>query len=235
MISGNTKAVDSIADSLFKRLKNDEFINGRLPSERQLSEEYSTTRITLREALALLESRGEIYRELRRGWFIAPPRLIYNPLLRSHFHEMAARQGRQAHTEVLSAGEIAATPLLAQQLQVAAGDTLFCIRRRRRIDGRAVLYVEHYLNPAFFPGLLQEDLTLSLTHLYEKLYNIRYGGVRFTVLPGPLPAFSAPALNVASGSPGICITRINQNQHHQVIDCDHEYWRYDALCVNVET
>ena len=76
MISGNTKTVDMIADSLFKRLKNNEFINGRLPSERQLSEEYSTTRITLREALALLESRGEIYRELRRGWFIAPPRLV---------------------------------------------------------------------------------------------------------------------------------------------------------------
>ena len=110
---------------------------------------------------------------------------------------MAARQGRQANTEVRSADEISATPLLAQQLQVMTGDPLFCIRRRRRIDGRAVLYVEHYLNPAFFPGLLQEDLTLSLTHLYEKLYNIRYGGVRFTVLPGPLPAFSAPALNVA--------------------------------------
>lgn len=234
MTSSTTKTVDTIAESLSKRLKEKEFINGRLPSERQLSEEYATTRITLREALALLEARGEIYREIRRGWFIAPPRLVYNPLLRSHFHEMAARQGRQAETQVLSASELPATPLLAQQLQVSPGETVFCIRRLRRIDGRAVLYVEHYLNPAYFPGLLQEDLTLSLTDLYRQLYDIRYGGVRFTVLPGPLPANSAPALNVASGSPGICITRINRDQHQQIIDCDHEYWRYDALCIDVE-
>ncbi|MBS0893364.1 UTRA domain-containing protein [Tatumella sp. JGM130] len=224
-----------IAGSLLQRVEKGEFAQGRLPSERCLSEQYATTRITLREALALLETHGKIYRELRRGWFIAPPRLVYNPLLRRHFHEMAAQQGRLAHTEVISCGEISATPLLAQQLSVTAGEALFCIRRLRRIDGRAVLYVEHYLNPQFFPGLLQEDLTRSLTDLYQSLYGIRYGGVRFTVLPGPLPAFSAPALNVASGSPGICITRINQNQHHQVIDCDHEYWRYDALCVDVET
>ena len=234
MTTSSRKTGGMIAESLLNRLNRGEFSTGRLPAERRLSGEYSTTRITLREALALLEARGKIYRELRRGWFIAPPRLVYNPLLRSHFHEMAALQGREAQTEVISASEIAATPLLAQQLSVAQGDNLYCIRRLRRIDGRAVLYVEHYLNPAFFPGLLQEDLTRSLTELYEKLYNIRYGGVRFTVLPGPLPAFSAPALNVASGSPGICITRINQNQHRQVIDCDYEYWRYDALCVDVE-
>src|SRR5471030_1149971 len=33
---------------------------GRLPSERQLSEQFSTTRITLREALSQLEGQGLI-------------------------------------------------------------------------------------------------------------------------------------------------------------------------------
>jgi DNA-binding GntR family transcriptional regulator len=41
-------------------------------------------------------------------------------------------------------------------------------------------------------------------------------------------------LNVAPGSPGLLITRINRNQQKEVIDCDCEYWRYDALCVDVE-
>ncbi len=35
----------------------------KLPSERQLSELFSTTRITLREALGQLEDQGLIYRE----------------------------------------------------------------------------------------------------------------------------------------------------------------------------
>lgn len=228
------KTADIIAERLLARIKAGEFSQGRLPSERALSEYFSTTRITLREALGKLEAQGHIYRELRRGWFIAPPRLIYNPLHHSHFHAMAAQQGRHATTEVLAALEVPVQDTVAGSLQLASGENVYCIRRLRRIDGRAVLYVEHYLNPAFFPGLLNEDLTRSLTELYELRYNIRYGGARFTIIPGPLPDVAAPALNVAPGSPGLLITRINRNQHRQIIDCDCEYWRYDALCVDVE-
>ena len=75
----------------------------KLPSERQLSELFSTTRITLREALGQLEDQGLIYREERRGWFVSPQRLLYNPLVRSHFHAMVADQGRVPETEVLGA------------------------------------------------------------------------------------------------------------------------------------
>ncbi|UZH02849.1 UTRA domain-containing protein [Pantoea anthophila] len=228
------KTAEAIASALLSRIRDGEFQSGRLPAERALSEAFSTTRITLREALGKLEAQGMIYRELRRGWFIAPPRLVYNPLHHSHFHAMATEQGRRATTEVIAAGEVAAQDAVATALGLASGSVVYCIRRLRRIDGRAVLYVEHYLNPHFFPGLLEEDLTRSLTDLYDQRYGIRYGGARFTILPGPLPDVAAPALNVATGSPGLLITRINRNQQKAVIDCDCEYWRYDALCVDVE-
>ncbi|KAA5976336.1 UTRA domain-containing protein [Pantoea sp. M_8] len=228
------KTAEAIASALLSRIRDGEFQSGRLPAERALSEAFSTTRITLREALGKLEAQGMIYRELRRGWFIAPPRLVYNPLHHSHFHAMATEQGRRATTEVIAAGEVAAQDAVATALGLAPGSVVYCIRRLRRIDGRAVLYVEHYLNPHFFPGLLEEDLTRSLTDLYDQRYGIRYGGARFTILPGPLPDVAAPALNVATGSPGLLITRINRNQQKAVIDCDCEYWRYDALCVDVE-
>ncbi|ALV93811.1 MULTISPECIES: UTRA domain-containing protein [Pantoea] len=230
----SSKTADVIAAALCERIENGEFASGRLPAERNLSEHYSTTRITLREALGLLEVQGIIYRELRRGWFLAPPRLVYNPAHHSHFHAMAAEQGRVATTEVIEAREVPAQLAIARHLNLLEGDKVYRIRRLRRIDGRAVLYVEHYLNPAFFPGLLDEDLTRSLTDLYDQRYGIRYGGARFTILPGPLPARAAPALNVASGTPGLLITRINRDRQRRVIDCDCEYWRYDALCVDVD-
>lgn len=228
------KTADVIASTLLSRIQAGEFSAGRLPAERALSEAFNTTRITLREALGKLEAQGVIYRELRRGWFIAPPRLIYNPLHHSHFHAMATEQGRQATTEVIAAEQVAVQGAIATALLLVPGSMVYRIRRLRRIDGRAVLYVEHYLNPRFFPGLLDEDLTRSLTDLYDQRYGIRYGGARFTILPGPLPEVAAPALNVAPGSPGLLITRINRDRHKQVIDCDCEYWRYDALCVDVE-
>ncbi|WP_407704458.1 UTRA domain-containing protein [Winslowiella arboricola] len=229
------KTADIICQALSQRIRRGEFAaQGRLPGERQLSEQFATTRITLREALGQLEAQGLIYRELRRGWFIAPPRLVYNPLHRSHFHAMAQRQGRAANTEVIDAHVAAVSHELADKLAMSEGEEVFRIRRLRRIDGRAVLYVEHYLNPRYFPGLLELDLTQSLTDLYLTRYGIRYGRVRFTMLPGPVPPLAAPLLKVAAGSPALFITRINRDQHDRIIDCDCEYWRYDALCVDVE-
>ncbi|PAU66104.1 MFS transporter [Pseudomonas sp. PIC25] len=206
----------------------------KLPAERKLSELFDTTRITLREALGQLEAQGLIYREERRGWFVSPPRVAYNPLVRSHFHAMVGEQGRVPATEVLSARLQPASVDICDVLELPALSRVIQIRRARRIDGRLVLYVEHYLNPAYFPGILDFDLTRSLTELYAGEYGIRYGRVRFDMVPTALQPEAAAALRVAAGSPALRITRINRDQHGRIIDCDLEFWRHDAIHVQVE-
>lgn len=224
-----------ICKALSESIATGEFsAKGRLPSERALSEHFSTTRITLREALSQLEAEGLIYREVRRGWFVSPPRIIYNLLQRSHFHAMAKDQGRSAQTEVIDARQCAASAAVCQKLQLPPDSEVICIRRLRYIDGRPVLYVEHYLNALYFQGILDADLTSSLTDLYASRYDIHYGRVRFEMVPTLLTEEASRALRVASGSPALFITRTNRDQHDRVIDCDLEYWRYDALHIDVE-
>lgn len=207
---------------------------GKLPAERKLSELFDTTRITLREALGQLESEGLIYREERRGWFVSPSRLDYNPLGRSHYHAMVREQGRVPSTELISARSMPAPADICARLGLPALSSVLQIRRVRRIDGRLVLYVEHYLNPTYFPSILDNDLTTSLTEMYERQYDIHYGRVAFDILPTALPAEAAANLKAAPGSPGLCITRVNRDQHGRIIDCDVEYWRHDAVRVRVE-
>jgi len=162
--------VATICQALMDKLAAGDFnVEGRLPSERALSEHFSTTRITLREALGQLEAQGLIYREVRKGWFISPPRILYNPLQRSHFHAMVQEQGRSAQTEVLDANQLIASDKVCDRLGLPAGSRVYCIRRLRYIDSRAVLYVEHYLNPQFFPDIIATDLTQSLTDSIEQI------------------------------------------------------------------
>ncbi|WP_110686437.1 UTRA domain-containing protein [Salinicola aestuarinus] len=202
----------------------------KLPAERELMRSLATTRITLRATLGQLENEGLIYRESRRGWFVAPPRLRYDLLAGIPFPEMVTSQQRRVATEVRSAARVAAPANIAGRLGLANGAPVIRIVRVRSVDGRRVVYVEHHLRPDCFPGILDFDLEAqSLTALYRHEYAIRIVEVTFelgsTVFGGP----AGEALRVAPGAPAQRITRINRDQHGRVVDCDDEYWRHDAI------
>lgn len=224
------RAVTMICQALQEQIEHGLLSAGcKLPAERKLSEVFATTRITLREALVQLEARGLIYREERRGWFIAPPRLTYDLMQRSHFHAMVLAQGRQPSTRLLSARLQPAPAAVCEKLRLAPLSSVIQLCRARCIDQRPVLYVEHYLDPQYFAGILQLDLSQPLTELYARHYAIEYGQVCFEMTPTALHAEAAAALKVSVGSPGLCITRVNHDQRGRLIDCDLEYWRHDAI------
>lgn len=206
----------------------------RLPSERQMVEIYSTTRITLREALAHMEIDGLIFRENRRGWYATGPRLVYNPLQRSNFHLMASDQGRRATTELIEARTATAPENVCRLMDSPEGTHFWRVRRRRRIDDRLVLFVEHYLSRTVFPDILDHDLNRSLTAIYLEHYGIDYGSAYFEITPIALRGVPAAELRCSEGAYGLKITRINRDQTGRIIDCDLEYWRHDAISVRIE-
>jgi DNA-binding GntR family transcriptional regulator len=229
------RAVTAICQALQEQIEHGLLSAGcKLPAERRLSEVFDTTRITLREALLQLEARGLIYREERRGWFIAPPRLDYWLAERSYFHAMVLAQGRVPSTQLLTAQRVPASALVCDCLGLAPLSSVVRISRARRIDGRLVLYVEHYLDPQYFPDILEQDLAQPLTEIYARRYALHYGRVRFEMAPTALYGDAATALKVSEGSPGLRVLRINEDQAGRVIDCDVEHWRHDAIRLRVE-
>lgn len=232
----NTTQAVQIRQSLEAQIESGLLLPGmKLPSERELTQLFATTRITIKVALLALEAEGRIYCEHRRGWFVAPPRFVYEPLFRSHFHQMVTQQKRKQETQVLSARTIMATPELSRELELPALSRLQQIRRTRRLDGRLVLYVEHYLKAERFPDILEHDLTQSLTTIYQQHYGIEYGRSRFEIQPTAARGEVAQILMLAEGSPILRISCINYDQHGQIIDCDHEYWRHDAVCISMSS
>ncbi len=134
----------------------------KLPSERELAERFLCTRITLREALQQLETEGLVYRENRRGWFVAPPRIRYNPTRTTGFMEYVSAQGRQPRTETLHAERRAAGAWLAKRMGLEDSAPVYFLQRRRWVDERPVLIELIALDAGWCPGLLDHDLDTSL-------------------------------------------------------------------------
>ncbi|WP_445115914.1 UTRA domain-containing protein [Acinetobacter sp. WZC-1] len=208
--------------------------NSRLPSERVLSEQFSTTRVAAREALLALETDGLIYRLDRRGWYVRAPRIIYHPQSTKSFNQYVREQGYQPSTELISAQLVTATDWDALHLNIDSHQQLYSIWRRRSINGRPVV-VEHLrVNSALFPGFLEHDLQQSLTLLMAEQYQCHITRANINLYPTALAEQQARALHVNPGSLGLYICRQNRNQNGVITDVDQEYWLHDVLDLHFE-
>ncbi|NQZ32763.1 MAG: UTRA domain-containing protein [Oceanospirillaceae bacterium] len=206
----------------------------KLPSERELKESYDINRVTVRQALMQLESEGLIYRLIRRGWYVSPPRLAYDPTTSIGFMQNVSSQGRAPSTVILSKNEISATQWGRDKLQLKASDKQYLLRRRRLIDGHSVLVEHIHINAKLCPGLLDLSLECSLTAVFKERYNIEISRVEITMYPAPLPETQAEELQVIAGTPGLLLMRSSFDQHGNVVTFDQEFWRHDALEISLQ-
>jgi len=203
----------------------------KFPPERVLAEEFSITRVTVRQALMRMEAEGLIFREERRGWFVSPPRVRYDPTANTSFTESITEQGRVAGTSVLSTQKIAASPWHSTHLICAIGDPVFVISRLRTVDERAVLVENIHLKAQRFPNLLDHSLDQSMTGLMSREFGIIEHRARINMRPAALPEIPAKALGVAVGTPGLYLSRTILDQFDEVVEMDEEFWRHDAIDV----
>lgn len=207
----------------------------KLPSERELCAIFNTTRVTIRESLAQLESSGAIYRSERRGWFVTPERLWLDPTQNTNFHKLCLEQGRQPKTKLLE-GKVVAVPVEAMTpLQLQPFEQIYLLTRLRYADDRPVCYSENHCLPARVPELLSHDLNGSLTEVYEQQYDLIYTSMHLSFYPTAMPPQAASALGVAVGRPALLLQRLNYDQHGRILDYDVEYWRHDSLRIEVDT
>lgn len=221
-----------IKDALVEQIESGLLLPGKkLPPERKLAEAFDTTRVTLREALSILEAQGVIFREDRRGWFISPPRLKYDPAQPLPFNELALSQNRKPTVEVLSATTAMASKQATSSLKLAPFSDVHCLNRLRYLEQRPIAYVTSYIKTDMFPELLSHDLSSSLTSILRTNYATRYANVQYRIVTTSLIGEVSQALRTTSGVPAILVERVHRNAQGDLVDCHFEYWRHDAISI----
>lgn len=203
----------------------------KLPSERQLAESFNTTRVTLREALSLLEAEGAIYREDRRGWFITPPALRYYVGSQQPFHELAQQQDRQTEVRLVRVSRQMADKSIAHMATLPPFTDVQCIERVRCLEGRPVAYVLSYLHHPKVLGWKTVSVKQSLTEQLRETFSVTHQVHDYQVNVGALSGERAQHLHATVGTPALVVTRQYRDEQQTFVRADIEYWRHDAIIV----
>ena len=166
-----------IEEHLKRRMKQGEFTVGTaIPSERELTEMFDVSRMTVRQSITNLVTVGLLYREKGRGTFVATPK-VEQPLsgLTSFTEDMLSR-GMEPGTKLISFKKVVAEADIAQSLQLAEGDQVFVVKRIRYADHKPMAIERSYLPVKIVPEL---DLDIVEGSLYsfiehEKKLTISY-------------------------------------------------------------
>lgn len=148
--------------------------NARLPSERQLVEEFGVSRITVRQALTELVQEGYLYTQPARGFFVAQQPKPYELNVLLSFTASARERGLIPGSRVLDSGIIPASQALSRQLLVPLGAEVVSLVRLRLINNEPVRVEHVWLPHDRCPGILKYDL--SKESLYAILHD-QYGVV----------------------------------------------------------
>ena len=180
-----------------------------VPPERELAQQYGTSRTTVRQALAELVVEGRLLRMQGKGTFVAKPKVAQLLELASYTQGMRAH-GLHPQTRILDTSYVPADAQLSELLAIPAGGRVLRIHRLRLADGEPMLTDTSHLPGRRFPGLRRNlDRYASLYEALASAYGVQLTEAVETietVLADPkdarllgVDAGHAPAAAVASG------------------------------------
>jgi GntR family transcriptional regulator len=209
----------------------------RLPAEGDLAAALGVSRMTLRQALAALESRGLVQRRRGRagGTFVSRPRIECDLTGLPGFTEQMRRAHVRASARIVRTGVIDPPPGVAEALDLARRGEVYEVVRVRLADGEPLALEQTYLSVADFPGLLEHRLTGSLYSLMLRKYALAPFTAREWLEPVIADEEQALLLGTEPGSALMLVTRTSYTELGKPVEHAHDRYRADRTRIALQT
>lgn len=134
-----------------------------LPSDAELCEEFSVSRMTARQAVQLLVNEHLVERRRGRGTFVAPRRVPRSLGSLLSFTESMRQKGLTASSYPIESRATTADKAEARTLGMGVGDPVFVIERVRLADG-VPMAIERVALPPAVADAIDTDLVSGSLH-----------------------------------------------------------------------
>jgi GntR family transcriptional regulator len=203
--------------------------NERIPSERDLSERFGVSRLTVGKAVKELVQAGWLYVQIGKGTFISDEPIDQQLETLTSFSEEMARRGQETHSRVLRAEYIDADESTARTLNVPLGVKVMLLKRVRLAAGRPMaletsqimaslcvgIIENHDFEHSSLYAVLRNDYGLSLTHA-EQIFEARAA-----------TEAEAKYLELETGDPVLAISRVTFSANERAVEYVQSVYRGD--------
>ncbi len=191
-----------------------------LPAERQLSEAYGVTRMTLRRAVDELVQKGVLERRQGAGTFVTANHSVqsFTPTV-TGFSQRMREAGMRPTSRLLHRAVIKPDPLVAARLTLKASDEVVMLKRLRLVNDEPLMIETSYLSYALFPRLMQIDLeNESLYRVLQDEYGMRVVKAEHTLEPTLLNTYEAHHLGLEINQPAMLVRVVGYSVDHIPIE-----------------
>lgn len=146
-----------------------------LPSEREFTEKYNISRMTVRQAINNLASEGLLYRQKGKGTFVAENKFEQDLSGLTSFSEDMKSRGLIPSNKLISFKTISGNTELASILKLNAADTIYEIKRIRLANDEPVALETVYTPKKLVGEMTEQDVTTSFYHYLENKLQLQIG------------------------------------------------------------
>lgn len=209
----------------------------RLPPEGEFAAALGISRMTLRQALGALESRGLLERKRGRagGTFVSKPRIDVDLTGLPGFTEQMRRAQVRAGARVVRAELTKGPDEVTRALDLSRGADVFVVVRVRSANREPLALEETFMAPEDFPGLLEHRLTGSLYTLMKRSYGLVPFTAREWLEPVVATDEEAALLDTDPGSALMLVTRTSYTEAGKPVEHAHDRYRADRTRIGLQT
>lgn len=204
-------------------------VNERIPSERQLAEQFSVNRLTVSKAISELVQEGLVYTQVGKGTYVSPTKIDQKLQSLTSFTQDMTGRGKLASSRVLYHGIEPASEDVAKALSILPGAEVIVLHRVRLADEQLIALERSHIIHALCPDLLTDrDFSqLSLYRVLREDYGIHLTYAHQTIEASIAEQDEIEALKADPCTPILRITRVTFDGSDQPVEYVHSSYRGD--------
>ncbi|MBI9052086.1 MAG: GntR family transcriptional regulator [Anaerolineaceae bacterium] len=199
----------------------------QIPSERELTEMFDVSRMTLRHALQELVVQGFLVKQKGLGTFVAEPRIAQKLTSLTSFSEDMLSRGKKPSSEILEFDFTTVDHEISVALSVPLGESVVVVKRLRFADNEPMAIERAYL---YFPGcdqIVRQDFENSIYTVLKQKFDLFPTRAHQKMRADHASKDECALLSIPNNTPILRLNRVTFDQNERPFEYTRTVYRGD--------